>query len=519
MTTNSILVVDDILSARKLYSTLLTQKGYSVTDVENGREAIDLIKEKKFNLIITDINMPKIDGFGLLTWLEKRKKNIPVIVISAISDKNTVLKTAHFKITKFFTKPLKTHEFLKTVKTIVEPTAITIDKTKDVPQTPDANTTTSFKKVLNRFSKKTGLAPAIELYTPQKFIAELLDLTPDDYKENKFDTLQKIKQELELWKDSPKLLNAVDVFRHAFKKGNLPVKQLCVDYLPSAIPIDTFILLLKEWIFARDHRVRIKVVERLEGVKHKDAIKILLACEEDNVHAIQEVATRTLSKHRLSHLVIPIVMHYSERNLPLSSKYNKLLFHSNHALVYEELKSFIKKANIQELCYMVNMISITQWHEGLSLLIQLSTNPSEKVRLSTIDALCRFREHSTSMYLTKMFHDPVHDIRISALNALRESTTIKNSTQIFLLLFEPTPTAAWEVLPDIVKDLEKSNSAILQLCSNLHGTSLEKRLANFYALSKTDIEKFKKQIPLLTRSIERNKNSLIIQFLQEFNDE
>ena len=91
---NEILVVDDVVSARKLYCTLLTQQGHHVVEANNGREAIDHIKENTVSLIITDINMPRIDGLGLLTWLTKRKQHIPVIVISALSDKETVIKTA-----------------------------------------------------------------------------------------------------------------------------------------------------------------------------------------------------------------------------------------------------------------------------------------------------------------------------------------------------------------------------------------------------------------------------------------
>jgi CheY-like chemotaxis protein len=78
-----ILVVDDSDDDRELVVSFLTLKGYSCEEARNGKEALEKIKEKKFDLVISDFQMPDGDGPWLATELDKLNLNISFILVSS----------------------------------------------------------------------------------------------------------------------------------------------------------------------------------------------------------------------------------------------------------------------------------------------------------------------------------------------------------------------------------------------------------------------------------------------------
>jgi two-component system chemotaxis sensor kinase CheA len=84
-TTRSILVVDDSLTTRELEKNILEAVGYNVDVAIDGVQALEKIRQKKFNLVITDITMPRMDGFELTSIIKKEEKfkDIPVIIVTS----------------------------------------------------------------------------------------------------------------------------------------------------------------------------------------------------------------------------------------------------------------------------------------------------------------------------------------------------------------------------------------------------------------------------------------------------
>ena len=80
-----ILVVDDSLPVREIESEILSSEGYNVDTASDGADALKKAKQKKYDLICTDLNMPVMDGFALIENLKKDNEllNIPIIVISS----------------------------------------------------------------------------------------------------------------------------------------------------------------------------------------------------------------------------------------------------------------------------------------------------------------------------------------------------------------------------------------------------------------------------------------------------
>ncbi|MFW5769858.1 MAG: response regulator [Spirochaetota bacterium] len=99
---SKILIVEDEQHQRELYAMELQEEGYEVDQASNGKEAVDLVKENKYDLVILDIRMPEMDGIEALGKILSRDKKIPIIIYTAYSNykSNFMTWTADAYITK-----------------------------------------------------------------------------------------------------------------------------------------------------------------------------------------------------------------------------------------------------------------------------------------------------------------------------------------------------------------------------------------------------------------------------------
>ncbi len=86
--TTKVLVVDDSQMVRDLHSFMLQSAGYEVVGAQNGSEAVEMLLSDSFDLVVTDINMPQMDGYELTRTIRKMRghENTPVIVVSTESE-------------------------------------------------------------------------------------------------------------------------------------------------------------------------------------------------------------------------------------------------------------------------------------------------------------------------------------------------------------------------------------------------------------------------------------------------
>jgi chemosensory pili system protein ChpA (sensor histidine kinase/response regulator) len=116
-----ILLVDDSLSVRRVVSQTLKRNGYTVTTAADGQEALDLLSEHSFDAVITDLEMPRLNGFELTEEIRRRKNlsTLPVAMLtSRASDKHAQL-AIELGVNEYLTKPLddaKLEKFLGSVK-------------------------------------------------------------------------------------------------------------------------------------------------------------------------------------------------------------------------------------------------------------------------------------------------------------------------------------------------------------------------------------------------------------------
>lgn len=115
----SVLVVDDSSTTRSLITSMLEDiGGIDVFEASSGFEALKILPRRPFDLVVTDINMPDINGFELVSFVKNNEKykNIPVIFVSTERNEEEINKGMSLGAFAYITKPFNTEEFHGIVK-------------------------------------------------------------------------------------------------------------------------------------------------------------------------------------------------------------------------------------------------------------------------------------------------------------------------------------------------------------------------------------------------------------------
>lgn len=107
-----ILIAEDDRELRQLFSHVLTKNGYSVRGVANGREALDALDKEYFDLIISDIMMPEVDGYELVKTLRSTGNNTPVMMITAKDAFDDMRQGFNYGTDEYMVKPININEML-----------------------------------------------------------------------------------------------------------------------------------------------------------------------------------------------------------------------------------------------------------------------------------------------------------------------------------------------------------------------------------------------------------------------
>ena len=111
-----ILWADDEIDLLKPHILFLKQKGYDVTTVSNGADALDKVAEEPFDLIILDENMPGISGLEALSQIKQDSPDVPVIMITKSEEENIMNQAVGNKIADYLIKPVNPNQILMSLK-------------------------------------------------------------------------------------------------------------------------------------------------------------------------------------------------------------------------------------------------------------------------------------------------------------------------------------------------------------------------------------------------------------------
>ncbi len=116
-----ILAVDDSASMRQMVAFTLKSAGHEVVEAVDGKNALDIAKKQSFNLVLTDVNMPNMDGLALTKELRALPnfKFTPILILTteAGGDKKTQGKAAG--ATGWLVKPFNPEQLLSTIKRVL----------------------------------------------------------------------------------------------------------------------------------------------------------------------------------------------------------------------------------------------------------------------------------------------------------------------------------------------------------------------------------------------------------------
>lgn len=102
-----ILLVDDEEVIRESLRDYLGACGYAVTTAEDGRQAIAMLRERRFDLVLADVRMPAIDGLALLEYIRERDSHIPVVMMTGHGDSEMEDQADRRGASGFLLKPVR----------------------------------------------------------------------------------------------------------------------------------------------------------------------------------------------------------------------------------------------------------------------------------------------------------------------------------------------------------------------------------------------------------------------------
>lgn len=112
---SSLLLVDDNVELLKKFEELLVLYVDQVYVATNGEEALEIYKQKEPTIVMTDVDMPYMDGLSLSNYIRQINKDIPIVVISAYTHVDTLLEFVSLHLMEYLVKPVELHDIIDTL--------------------------------------------------------------------------------------------------------------------------------------------------------------------------------------------------------------------------------------------------------------------------------------------------------------------------------------------------------------------------------------------------------------------
>ena len=124
----NILVVEDNVGIREMFCHALISNGYNAFSASDGEKALDVLDEQVIDLIIADIMMPNMDGYELTKTLRRYKNDVPILIVTAKDDYDSLQKGFSIGADDYMIKPINVKEMILRVKALLRRAKINSEK-------------------------------------------------------------------------------------------------------------------------------------------------------------------------------------------------------------------------------------------------------------------------------------------------------------------------------------------------------------------------------------------------------
>ena len=108
----AVLLVDDDKEFRRAMKKMFEKSGYTITIACDGQEALDALSDEGFDLIISDLRMPNLDGLEMMGELRRRGLDVPIIFLTAFGEVESYMDLMNLGAFEYVNKPVKSKEIL-----------------------------------------------------------------------------------------------------------------------------------------------------------------------------------------------------------------------------------------------------------------------------------------------------------------------------------------------------------------------------------------------------------------------
>ena len=124
-----LLWIDDEIDLLEAHILFLSQKGYNITKAHSGQDAIALLKDTNFNIVLLDENMPGMSGIEVLSEIKQDQPRLPVTMITKSEEENIMEEAIGAKIADYLIKPVNPNQILLSLKKNLDASKLVTEKT------------------------------------------------------------------------------------------------------------------------------------------------------------------------------------------------------------------------------------------------------------------------------------------------------------------------------------------------------------------------------------------------------
>ena len=231
----SLLVVDDNAMNRDMLARRLEREGYAITTASGGKEALDLVDQQRFDLVLLDILMPDIDGYTVLEQLKAREetRGIPVVMLTAVHEMDSVVRCFEMGVEDYLTKPFNIPFVKSRIASCLRSSRVKGDSEKDSAASDQQRLLIVDDNAMNRdmlarrleregyhVTTAAGGVQALELLESEQFDLILLDILMPDL--DGYEVLERLKSS-DATKGIPVIMltavNEVESVKHCIDLG------------------------------------------------------------------------------------------------------------------------------------------------------------------------------------------------------------------------------------------------------------------------------------------------------------